>query len=218
MTYKLLFLVEFWQSFCRGKNSVRHLFAPTCFTILLHIYHQTLAGKKKTNPARIVSSLPLMFLSSRGGLNIWPCLSPNSGWWGWRWDCLGGRIIPLVLRLRLIDSWLTRTWHQPPPASPFHELHELRWCFFFTWLVRFPFFSIVFHTSHIESWLKRMWKAFAQTFLNSWRLNFCLKTAGIALFVRIQTFFWKLWLEEERRGGRSLKAKFSNSSLPINTH
>ena len=47
MTYRLLFLVEFLAKLLWWEKLLAPPFCPTCFTILLHIYHQTLGEKKR---------------------------------------------------------------------------------------------------------------------------------------------------------------------------
>ena len=54
MTYRLLFLVEFLAKLLLWEKLLAPPFCPTCFTILLHIYHQTLVEKKR----QIVTGFP----------------------------------------------------------------------------------------------------------------------------------------------------------------
>ena len=60
MTYRLLFLVEFLAKLLWWEKLLAAPFCPTCFTILLHIYHQTLGEKK--------DKLLLVFLKSFIGI------------------------------------------------------------------------------------------------------------------------------------------------------
>ena len=103
----------------------------------------------------------LNVLSSRGGLNICPCLSPNSGRWGWRWDCLGGVRDPLGVEVeadwQLADAHVALATTCSPPFTAWFSRSCTGWNYVFSSRDSSDFllFSTVFHTSHIESWLKR---------------------------------------------------------------